>query len=417
MRKLRIGVVGLMRGSVMVKYLRYAKNTELAAICDSRPERVERMKAELRDPSVGCYLDYGEFLEHPMDAVVLANYATEHAPFAILALKKGLHVLSEVMPCRTMQEAVELIETVELSGKKYCYLEDFCYMPVTMEMRSLYRQGKLGEFRYGEGEYVHNCETLWPDITYGEPDHWRNNMHAFFYCSHSVGPLLHATGLRPVSVIGLELPHTNLQMRCGSKYGCGAVEMVTLANGGVVKSIHGGLYRNSEWFCLYGDKGRIESAREDADQGGPSRVYLNVDPYEGAYVPEPVLSYRPTQPDHWDSNDFGHYRADYYCMWHAVEHILGNPDAHIVDVYEAVDMFMVGHFAYFSVLAGGITQKLPDLRDPSQREAFRKDRRCTDSQIAGDQVLPCYSKGTPEIPPIVYQAVREKWLEHQKEGR
>ena len=417
MDKLRVGVVGLHRGKAMIQYLLRASNAELVALCEIRPERLEKVKNELHDPSIGCYSDYAEFLEHPMDAVVLANYATEHAPLAICALDKGLHVFSEVMPCRTMAEAVQLIEAVERSKAKYCYLEDFCYMPVNMEMRSLYLQGKLGEFRYGEGEYIHNCETLWPDITYGDPTHWRNNVHACFYCSHSVGPLLHATGLRPVSVTGFELPHTNLIFRCGAKRGSAAIEMVTMENGGVIKSIHGGLYRNSEWFCLNGEKGRIESAREDADQGGASRVYLNVDPYEGAYAPEPVISYRPTQPDHWDSNGFQHHRADYYCMWHAVEHVLGNPDAHIVDVYEAVDMFMVGHFAYYSVLDGGKPQTIPDLRDPAQREAFRNDHHCTDPKIAGDQLLPCYSKGNPEIPDIVYQAVREKWLQHQQEGR
>ena len=45
-----------------------------------------------------------------MDAVVLANYANEHAPFAIKAMKKGLHVFSEVLPVQNMKEAVELVE-------------------------------------------------------------------------------------------------------------------------------------------------------------------------------------------------------------------------------------------------------------------------------------------------------------------
>ena len=48
-----------------------------------------------------------------MDAVVLANYATEHATYAIRCLNAGKHVLSEVLPSETMAQAVELIETVE----------------------------------------------------------------------------------------------------------------------------------------------------------------------------------------------------------------------------------------------------------------------------------------------------------------
>ena len=47
-----------------------------------------------------------------MDAVVLANYANEHAPFAIKCLNKGLHVFSEVLPVQTMKEAVESLLAV-----------------------------------------------------------------------------------------------------------------------------------------------------------------------------------------------------------------------------------------------------------------------------------------------------------------
>lgn len=44
-----------------------------------------------------------------MDAVVLANYATEHAPYAVKVLDSGRHVCSEAPACRTLAEAVELV--------------------------------------------------------------------------------------------------------------------------------------------------------------------------------------------------------------------------------------------------------------------------------------------------------------------
>ena len=71
------------------------------------------------------YTDFNEFIKHDMDAVLLANYATEHAPFAIAAMKAGKHVLSEVLPALNMAQAVELIECVEETGMKYCYLENY----------------------------------------------------------------------------------------------------------------------------------------------------------------------------------------------------------------------------------------------------------------------------------------------------
>ena len=244
MQKIRIGVMGAYRGTSMINYCEQADNAQVVAICDKWVEGLERQKAALNDPNITYYTNFEDFIKHDMDAVVLANYANEHAPFAIRAMKAGKHVFSEVLPVQTMKEAVELIETVEQTGMVYAYGENYCYMPAPYEMRRLYREGKIGEFEYGEGEYIHNCETIWPSITYGEEDHWRNNMYATFYCTHSLGPLIHITGLRPVSVIGLEGTKAERKHRVGCKNAAFGIEMVTLENGGIIKSIHGGLYKN-----------------------------------------------------------------------------------------------------------------------------------------------------------------------------
>ena len=71
------------------------------------------------------YDNFDDFIKHDMDAVVLANYANEHAPFAIRAMKLGKHVFSEVLPVQTMKEAVELIEAVEETGMLYAYGENY----------------------------------------------------------------------------------------------------------------------------------------------------------------------------------------------------------------------------------------------------------------------------------------------------
>ena len=96
-----------------------------------------------------------------MDAVVLANYANEHAPYAVRCLKRGLHVFSEVLPVATLKEAAELCDAVEESGKVYFYAENYCYFEAVREMRRLMQSGALGEFQYGEGEYLHDCEPGW----------------------------------------------------------------------------------------------------------------------------------------------------------------------------------------------------------------------------------------------------------------
>jgi predicted dehydrogenase len=77
-----------------------------------------------------------------MDAVVLANYFHEHAPFAIKALAAGKHVMSETSCNATLAEGVALCRAVEKSGKIYMLAENYPYTQFHMEMRRLYQHGR-----------------------------------------------------------------------------------------------------------------------------------------------------------------------------------------------------------------------------------------------------------------------------------
>ena len=121
MKKIKIGVLGLYRGTSMINYCVRSNNAEVVAICDKWAEGVEKKKAQLNDDSITFYTDFEDFIKHDMDAVVLANYGHEHTPYAIRCMKMGKHVMSEVVPCETMAQAVELIEAVEETGMVYTY--------------------------------------------------------------------------------------------------------------------------------------------------------------------------------------------------------------------------------------------------------------------------------------------------------
>ena len=407
MRKCRIGVVGIGRGSMMWNYCKDADNAELVAICDKWEQGLENVKKELGTGGISYYTDYDEFLKHDMDAVMLANYATEHAPFAIKAMEAGKSVISEVLPCQTMAEAVALIECVERTGKVYCYAENYCFMGAPHEIRKKYLEGALGTFEYGEGEYLHNCEPIWTDITYGERDHWRNSMSAFFYCTHSAGPLIHITGMRPARVTGFECPFNTRMARMGARAGHTAIEMVTFEDGSIFKSIHGvGPSKNSIWYTVYGSKGRMESAREDAGTGGVSHVYEYLDSAEGADDAE-LKNYFPEMDE--TAKHYGHGGSDFYCLHGAIERIMGDTGAEYIDLFEALDMWMCCHFGYLSVLDGGVPKEIPDLRKKSERDKYRDDRRCTDPKVGKEQTLPCYSAGNPDIPDEIYDARRREW--------
>lgn len=415
MKKVRIGVLGGYRGKSMINYAKNADNAELVAICDKSKDVLENQKYVCGEDGITYYDNFEDFIKHDMDAVVLANYANEHAPFAIRCMKAGLHVFSEVLPVQTMKEAVELIEAVEETGKIYAYGENYCYMPGPYEIRRLYKEGKLGEFEYGEGEYVHNCEPIWPDITYGEKDHWRNHMYANFYCTHSIGPLIHITGLRPVKVTGFESKMNMRKKRCGSYSGLFGIEMIELENGGIIKSIHGDLYRDSIWYTVYGGLGRAETAREDAQSDAVKRVYLYTDSYSGEYGDAKPETYLPEREMDALAESYGHGNSDFYTMYNFVRKIQGYEDADTIDVYEAMDMFLPGMFAYRSVRQGGIPLEIPNLRDKAVRELWRNDTECTDPKVAGDMLMPVFSQGNPEIPDSVYEDVRLEWEKRKVE--
>ncbi len=403
--KVKIGVFGAGRGRTMMNFCKAAGTAELVAVCDAVQAKLDDVKRDFgQEHEVALYTDFDEFLRHDMDCVVLANFANEHAPYAIRCMEAGKNVLSEVLPVQTMKEAVALVECVERTGKIYAYAENYAYMPAPRKMRQLYKEGKLGDFEYGEGEYMHNCEPIWDRCTGGDPTHWRNTMSAFYYCTHSLGPLIHITGMRPVKVSGFEVPFDKRMCRMGAKAGPIGAELVTLENGAVLKSIHGvGPSKCSIWYSVYGSLGELESAREITGKG-VGTLYGNLDKTEGGNEGKnEEISTKDGLTELAEAS--GHGGSDYYVMYNMVEALRGSKIAEIVDVYEAMDMFLPGMFAYYSALEGGKPMEIPNLRNKEERDKWRNDRRCTDPKNPENEILPSYSKGNPEIPAENY----ERW--------
>ena len=416
-RKLKIGVFGGKRGEIMIDVLLSHPEAELVAVCDKyRPilDKVEE-KAKEKNCKVSVYENFSDFEKHEMDAVVLANYATEHATSAISLLKAGKHVLSEVLPCETMAQAVELIEAVEESGKVYAYAENYCYMAQTFEMWKRYEKGEIGEVLYAEGEYVHDCGSIWPQITYGDRNHWRNHLYSTFYCTHSLGPLMTITGMRPKSVIGIETKPVDWMIDLGSVNGCASgIEMVTMENGAVFKSLHGALKREpgSVNYEVYGDKGVMESDRWDEKKlsvykEGEELCKGEVEHYE------PLSSITPEMAEKFAS----HGGSDFYATHFFIEKILGTEEGkkYSIDVYQAVDMGICGILAYRSILNGNVPIAIPDFRNKEDRDAYRNDRACTTPEVAGDQLIPAYHTGDIEIADAVYDKVKEMFEESERE--
>ena len=100
---------------------------------------------------------------------------------------------AETSACSTLAEAVALIEAVEKSQKTYMFAENYPYMAFNQEMRRLYRSGLIGDFKYGEGEYVHPMSTENLNLLAPGENHWRNWIPATYYCTHAIAPVMFIT--------------------------------------------------------------------------------------------------------------------------------------------------------------------------------------------------------------------------------
>jgi predicted dehydrogenase len=349
---IKAGVVGLRRGASLASVLAHQRDAQLIVLADRDRPLAERQAAALRVPHHEGEFD--DVLRYDLDALVIATPAPDHAEQCILALKAGMHVLCEVPAAWTLDECRQLVRAVQGSGRKYMLAENACYFPRTLAWKRAIDEGRLGAIFYAEAEYVHNCQSIMRDAD-GHPT-WRASMPPIHYCTHSIGPLVYWTGDRCVSACGLN-------SGCHVAPDLGAVDMEVgifrTAGGGVWKCLCGFSVQREpgcHYYCLYGTKGMVESARApwDADKAyfandpataGPARSTL--EPPELPAPPEAGLG--------------GHGDAEWFMVADFLACIREDTPSPI-DVYTAMDYTAPGLCAHLSAQQGGKPIEVPDFR-------------------------------------------------------
>ena len=199
---MKIGIFGAGRGADIAKeFMRLG--CEIVAICDNcEGERKQACQKKL-GADIPFVADFDEFLEIPMDAVVLANFFFEHAPYAIKCFERGIHVYCECITSGTMAESVELIRAYEKSTSIFMLAENYPQMLFNREMQRVIKTGELGKILYAEGEYNHPINPH--DVSFHKTylysvEHWRNFLPRSYYITHSLGPCMRAVGALPKKV-------------------------------------------------------------------------------------------------------------------------------------------------------------------------------------------------------------------------
>jgi len=369
-KRIRLGIWGLGRGSVFIKAAKEL-NIDVVAGCDFNDEIRARFQKECPEAKVTA--DENEFLSNKeMDAVLVATFFTSHAEHAIRALNAGYHVMSEVTSFFTPAEGVRLVEAVERSGKIYNLLENYPFTKENMYLAKLWKDGFFGEFQYGEFEYLHECRELCyrycvlPDFPPIEPGYtvhsWRSWLDFHYYCTHSLGPLMQITGLRPERITAFPekvelpgyIPGSGMSKPCPS--------LIQMSNGGLMKNLCGATtadYHMSK--RIWGTRAAAESFE--------GNLYLRLGATGGS-MKTPVQPEWPELGELADST--GHGGGDFWELYYFARHVLTGEKAPW-DVYSACDVTLAGIMAVRSHENNGAPMEIPDFRKPEVCERYRND--------------------------------------------
>ncbi|MBO7684106.1 MAG: Gfo/Idh/MocA family oxidoreductase [Kiritimatiellae bacterium] len=206
--RLRVGVIGLGRGSAAFGNFPVIPGCEISAVCDLNAARIKRAldtvkrRGQKSAPKVytGGPEEWKKLCDDPnVDLVYNATPWELHVPIALYAMNAGKHVATEVPSAFTVEECWELVNTSERLRRHCMQLENCCYGEAEMLALNLVKKGVLGEVVHGEGAYIHDLRGYnygkWDDAKGGGGywNYWRlrhNVQHkGDQYTTHGLGPV------------------------------------------------------------------------------------------------------------------------------------------------------------------------------------------------------------------------------------
>ncbi len=358
MSKHKVGLVGLHRGQGLVRALASHPQVEIAALCDINPQTLAELGAYFQLPDRSLFTKYHEFVNAPLDIVVVATPIEYHAQQCTQAMEAGKHVLCEQTAAYTLDDCEVLVKTVKRTGKVYMMAENYCYFHYIREWKKLIDQGKLGKIFYAEGEYIHEIVDLLIDPVTGER-HWRYTRAPIWYCGHTLGPLLTLMDDRIVRATGAQAGR-NIYPNGTIAFIDMEVGLFQTQKGAVIKILRSQVarrYPDTIFYALYGTKGFVENGREGGWGATQGRLFVEgeMDKEKGAVTIDcPTVD--PDAPE--EARQGGHGTSEYYMVRDfiaAIAHGTRPP----IDVVRAVDMTAPGLCAHEAAMKGGVWVDVP----------------------------------------------------------
>lgn len=366
MKPLNIGIVGACgRGASFKTACDALEAVRIQAVCDINANQLHAAAQRLGAPEE--YTDYEVMLEQSrLDAVILGTPMHFHVPQAIAALRRGLHVLSEVPAGVSLDECRQLVAVCRASPGIYMMAENYIYTKSNILVRELVRCGLLGTPYYAEGEYLHELKELNEQTPWRRK--WQTGVNGVTYGTHSLGPILQwMPNDRVVAVCCAGSGHHYRDAR-GALYENedSTVMLCKMRNGGLVKirlDMLSDRPHAMNAHQLQGTDGCYESARAEGEH---DRIWLRSHCQDASQWIDLAKLEPEFLPKMWReateaAAQAGHGGGDYFEILDFVDATLGKRPA-AIGIDAAMDMTLPGLISQQSIAEGGRWIEVPDSR-------------------------------------------------------
>ncbi|MBR7133040.1 MAG: Gfo/Idh/MocA family oxidoreductase [Clostridia bacterium] len=142
---LKVGLVGVggISGAHIPAWLGL-EDTELVALCDIRPEQMEKY------PDIRHYTDFDEMLEkEDLDILDICLPTYLHADFSVKAMEKGINVICEKPISLKREDVKRIYDTAEKNNVKFMVAQVLRFWREYEYLKSIYESGKYGKLLSG----------------------------------------------------------------------------------------------------------------------------------------------------------------------------------------------------------------------------------------------------------------------------
>jgi len=391
-RTLRLGFVGIGgRGTYHLNCALGMEGIEVPAICEVIPKRLQEAKQRIEKAGLPTPRMYGRGVtdfkrlcdNEKLDAIICCTSWEWHTPVCLAAMNTDKHCVSEVPLVITLDEAWQIVETYERTGKWATLgLEGIG----ELALLNMIQKGILGDIVHAETGYIHDLRLVKYDP---EREPWRLqhsiNRNGNLYPDHPMKRMLPALDINHGDRIdylvsmssfggllaeyaGIYYKNPNHRMT-KQKFALGNynASLIRTVNGKMITLIHDtSTPHPRENYRIQGTKGVYQgdaTAKKIYIEGLSPREHQwePADPYLKEYEHPVVLNYNPPSRRGGRIEGHGGGGTQTPMIWHRLAIALREDKLPDWDVYDSVTSSAISPITEASVANRGKPIEFPDF--------------------------------------------------------